>query len=377
MEHIKKDKSLRLDLKGMIIIKQRMVDRLKNDIAIILNGLMDLNGIDACLLYGGYGREEGSWIINSDGTCLPYNDYDILLVLKNKISKEIIELLRKKMAQEIGIRWIDIGQKTPKELQKLRPSIYNYDLKYASKVIQGDPSILDFIPEIDVAKLPLKEGETLFFTRLWTFLGSLDEKGFSVDRVGEESRFFRNQMAKAVLAVTDVLLLQKRAYHPSYKERVNRLNKFYPERKDISELAEWALEEKLFPKAPDMTADEIKKLYQKVHHHFFSEMYCILTKYYSRKVDNPKEIERYLKWGAVTLIKRIGWIALRKNMNWERIIAVNLAQCYITTAFNNDTNYENFLQMGISYIRYFDKSFAENSSWDEARVRVAKLRMEV
>jgi hypothetical protein len=331
----------------------------------------------AIILYGGYGRNEGSWIIEEGGDCRPYNDYDILLVIENKIPNCIIDSLRKDLAKQIGIRWVDIGQKTPVELKKLKPSIYNYDLKYASKIIQGDPNILNFIPEIDASKLPLKEGETLFFTRLWTLLGSLDGKGFSVDLKGEESRFFRNQMAKAALAVVDVLLLQKGAYHPSYKERVKRLSKLYPKKIGLCELAEWALEEKLFPKAPNMEAYEIEKLYQKVHHHFFSEMYGLLTKCYRCKIDNPKGIERHLKWGIANLIKRVGWIVLRRNMNWEKRRAVNVAQSYIAAAFNNDVNYKEFLQEGVSCIRYLDKSFAANASWNEARVRVAELRMEV
>ena len=64
-------------------------------------------------------------------------------------------------------------------------------------------------------------------------------------------------------------------------------------------------------------------------------------------------------------------------MNWERRIKVNLAQSYIAAAFNNNTDYNEFFQKGISYIRYLDRSFSVNSSWDEARVRVAELRMEV
>jgi len=333
--------------------------------------------LKAIILYGGYGRDEGSWIIDQDGNCRPYNDYDILLVIEDKIPVEHIDLMRKDLAKQIGIRWVDIGQKTPADLKKLKLSIYNYDLRYATKVIQGNPGVLNLIPEIDATKLPLKEGETLFFTRLWTLLGSLDEKGFSVDRKGEDSRFFRNQMAKAMLAVVDVLLLQKGAYHPSYKERVKRVSELYPEKKNLCDLAEWALEEKLFPKAPNMTTDDIKKLYQKVHHHFFSEMYGLLTKYYRRKIDNPNGIERYLKWGINSIIKRVGWIVLRRNLNWERRIAVNSAQNYIAAAFNSGTIYKGFLQRGISYIRCLDRSFPENSSWDEARLRVAELRMEV
>jgi hypothetical protein len=63
----------------------------------------------------------------------------------------------------------------------------------------------------------------------------------------------------------------------------------YPEKNDFCELADWALNEKLFPKAQEMSANEIEELYKKVHHHFFSEMYRLLTRYYKKKIENPLE----------------------------------------------------------------------------------------
>ncbi len=191
---------------------------INSHIKIIIEGLSKYKK-DAVILCGGYGRGEGGWFIEN-GTFKPYNDYDLLLVLEKKIPNHEIQILRKKLATKIGIRWVDITQKTPQELKKLRLSIYNYDLKYVSKVIGGDYSILKLIPNFDASKLPLKEGEILFFTRLWTLLGCLNEKGFQIQFNKEEARFFRSQMAKAILAVVDVLLLQRGAYHPSYRKRI-------------------------------------------------------------------------------------------------------------------------------------------------------------
>lgn len=339
-------------------------------------GKVSLN-LEAVILYGGYARNEGSWIIEQNGNCRPYNDYDILLVIENKIPIDRIGFLRKELAEQIGIRWVDIDQKTPAELKKLKATIYNYDLKYASRVIQGDPNVFNLIPEINASRLPLKEAETLYITRLWTLLGSLDSKGLSVDREGEESRFFRNQMAKAVLAVVDALLLQKGAYHPSYKERIKRLDDLFPEKDELGELSKWALEEKLRPKAPYMKQKYIRKLYSKVHQFFINEMYNVLSKYYKCQVCNPGDIETHIKYSRCNMVKRIGWLVLRRNTTWERKIAVNLAQSYITSAYSEMQIDEKFLQRGIRYIKYLDASFPEDSSWDEARVKVAHLRMEV
>lgn len=334
------------------------------------------SNIEAIILYGGYGRCEGSWIIGSDGKYRPYNDYDILLIVENKISIEQIEFSRKDLAKQIGIRWVDIEQKTISELKKSKPTIFNYDLKNASRVIFGDPDILMVVPDINAARLPLKEGETLFFTRLWTLLGALEEDSLNTGLKGDASCFFRNQMAKAVLAVVDIKLLKKGAYHSSYRQRVERFFQHYSGKKELCELAGWALEEKLFPRSVEMSAQEVKQLYTIVHHHFLKEMYDLLTHYYGQKVDCPESVKRYLKWSFMGLIKRFAMILLRFNLNWEKKVVVNLAQVFIVDAYNNDDNFKTYLAKGIKYIRQIDRSFSKFASWDEARIKVAQLRME-
>jgi hypothetical protein len=42
----------------------------------------------AVILYGGYGRNEGGWLVERNGSYKPYNDYDIYLWLKKKIMKK-------------------------------------------------------------------------------------------------------------------------------------------------------------------------------------------------------------------------------------------------------------------------------------------------
>jgi hypothetical protein len=68
---------------------------------------------------------------------------------------------------------------------------------------------------------------------------------------------------------------------------------------------------------------------------------------------------------------------LRRNLNFEKRLTVYLAQTYIAASFNQETNYLKLYNRGIRYMRRLDKSFSENASWDEARVAVARLRMEV
>lgn len=370
---------------------------------IVKDGIKSLNAkVISIVLCGGYGRNEGSWIVEDTDTVRPYNDYDILLVIREKIIKEKIIDLRRKLANRLGIRWVDIDQSTPEELKLFRPSIYTYDLKYASKVIEGDESVLNHIPDMDSSELSLREGEILFFTRLWTLLGSLDVKGLGVERSGEESRFFRNQMAKAILAVVDILLLQKNAYHPSYAERNRRLAGLYFEKTDFHQLGQWALEEKLFPKAPVMTDEEVKSLYCKVHSYYFTEMFKVLAKYYVRPVNCIDDIESHLclsflgflrKLGKHVIINRFhrskneffnltshlksGFFINNRLFKRDRVLAVNLAQAFIAKAYENAAIDKNLLYKGNKWMRCIGKDVPLKLSWNEARVKVACMRMEV
>jgi hypothetical protein len=342
------------------------------DVEIIITAFKSFNPI-SIILYGGYGRNEGSWVENKDNTYSPYNDYDILLIVNKRIPKETIDTQRKIIGELIDIRWIDIDQKTVQNLQRSKLSIFNYDLKYGSKVIYGDTNILSVCPDFKPNKIPLIEGEKLFFTRLWTFLGSLDQDGFKDKIRGDKSRFFRNQMAKAILAVVDVLLLQKGLYHTSYKSRVERVSKHFPDKKDLVELANWALEEKLYPKSPVMSEQDTKKLYNKVHEIFRIEMYALLSKYYHINVDSPNKIEFVLKWWPKNLINRIITFSVNKNMVWERRIAIFSAQCFIFEAW--DHTKKEYLVKGIQKIKICDPTFSVNSSWDEARIKISQIRM--
>jgi hypothetical protein len=350
-----------------------ITERMAHDFNIIKDCLAFNNTI-AIIIYGGYGRDEGSWIFDSPTQCRPYNDYDILLISKEKILSQRLSSIGEEIKQAIGIRWIDLGCKTIPDLQKMQPSIYNYDLKYASKVIYGDMNFRDFIPSMDSSTLPLREIETLYFTRLWTLLGSIDENGFSTDSCdGEKVRFFRNQMAKAILAIVDVRLLQIGKYHYSYNERVKRVCEYDSQNKTLVEMSKWALAEKLCPQASSMTKEEIQKLYNKVHQIYFEEMFKGLSKYYKSKIENTIHIERKLKWSPLNLMKRIGWLILRQNNDRENSISLKVAQSYIACA--HSANYNDYMQRGIKAIKKIDPNFSEDSTWDEARLKIASLRL--
>lgn len=334
-------------------------------------------GSIAIVLYGGFGRNEGSWYQDDRGTWRPYNDIDTCIITHKKADESRVRDLENRLAREVGIRWVDISQFHPSELTKLRPSIQNYDYRYASRVIDGNPDVLRRMPEMDARHLPIKEVQTLYFTRLYTLLGSLDESGIDQDIEDEPSRFFRNQMAKAVLAVVDVLLLRKNAYHHSYKTRVDRVGELYSQKPTLIELSQWALQEKLFPKAISMSSKEVRQLYGSVHSLFLDEMYRGLEYRFARSVTCPQDIEYCMKRHPVSCVKRLCRLIKHRNLQPERKLAIMLAQSYIAAAWTPSAINEPVLNRGVELLGRVDGSLGTGLTWNQARVEVARLRMEV
>lgn len=332
--------------------------------------------VGAVVLYGGYGRGEGSWFRDASDLWQPYNDYDLVVVCEKRLPMEQLAGLRQELAAEIGIRWLDISAMGRTKLRRLRPSIFNYDLKYASTVVFGDPGIRDLIPVIDPTRLPLREILTLFLTRLWTLLGPLDQRGFRQTLTADASMFFRNQMAKAVLAVVDVLLLLKGAYHPSYRVRVERVLDLRSFDASTSELMTWALEEKLRPRGPTMEPARVKELYDEVHTLFFRYMIEALSRYYGKPLNTADDIARAYRWHWNQLLRRLFYPLVRRSLRMERLAAVDLAQIYIASAYTPSAPVEpEYLAKGIRFLREIKPALEPDLSWNQARLIAAELRM--
>ncbi len=349
-------------------------DILSENIKIIVNYLKIFRPI-SIILYGGYGRGEGSYFFNQKGQLKPYNDYDILLITDNKIENHDLSLAKKNLEDKIDIRWIDLSQMTTKRLKVLEPKIFNYDLKYASKIIYGEKNILDLIPEMSSKDLGLKDADILFKTRMWTLLGSLNSDGFNKQLDADEIRFFRNQMAKALLAVMDILLLQKKAYHFSYTSRTKILKNLYSTKKEVLELVSWAVNEKLHPKAPIMTPKDVKNLYNKVHIIFLSEMLEVLSKYYKISLNSVIKIKFVWKYHPFSLIRRIGYMILRKNLHYEKKIKLEILQFLLILSYNKNNVDEKIFNTAIDFFISTYGSTSIDLSWDEMRVIIAEKRL--
>ena len=335
---------------------------------------LDPENIISIYLYGGYGRDEGSWVIEEvDGQrkVRPYNDYDIAIIVKKRFSLSKMRYLEDKLKENLDVQWVDICQYSKLQLKFFKVSIKNYDFKYASKWIYGRKDMLRYIPNMDVKSITLKDIETLYITRIWTLVGSFSKKGL-VKMKYDEEMFFRNQMAKCILAIVDCVLVTNKEYDSSYKKRVEKLSNFSSDN-ELIDLAEWALAEKLFPRVKGMNNEEIKNLYMSVHRLFFKYIYSSLSIYYKSKVDKPEDIYKYIMYNPVGLlkekVKKYLFNDKRNELNKHLIIL----QGHIIYYYFNMSDQR--LKM-ISSIMKSRFSFHSNDL-DELRLKVAQLRVEL
>ena len=128
------------------------------------------------------------------------------MVVNKQLNNDLIIKIKKHIKSCISIRWIDLSQIRLNKLKKIKNSIFNYDLKNASKVLYGNKKLQNLIPNLKPSEIPLKDIDILFKTRLWTIVGCFEDTIFK-NLYGSKSIFFRNQMAKAVLACVDCYLV--------------------------------------------------------------------------------------------------------------------------------------------------------------------------
>jgi hypothetical protein len=218
----------------------------------------------ALVLIGGYGRGEGGFITTPEGPA-PFNDYDYFVVVRGNNGAGRADLRRSlqavahRLEPEVGVE-VDFALLTTEGLKSAEPSLINAEMRWGHRIIAGDPKALKAMPRMPFHRLPAGE-----ITRLMLNRGALlllnqqrlraqQATGAGFD-AAEREVFFRN-LFKALLACGDARLAAAGRYHPSYPEKLSRLEA----------LSESAAE-----------SDAFMALYRLAYRHKFRPSYAELT----------------------------------------------------------------------------------------------------
>ncbi|MDE1170990.1 MAG: alkaline phosphatase family protein [Verrucomicrobium sp.] len=186
---------------------------LKTICAAILQETPDVDGI---LLGGSFGRGEGG-VALVDGRLRAVNDYDIFVATRQPRSG--LEL-GKRLAREIGIDYVDVHY-APLRAEDFHPTQSRFDQRYGTQVLHGPASLLDDLPPMGAADIPLEEGHLIVFNRMAGFL-TVPFEAAAAGVFPQDGRYLQNQVNKLLMALGDAWLLKWKAYDVSYEVRSRR-----------------------------------------------------------------------------------------------------------------------------------------------------------
>jgi hypothetical protein len=192
-----------------------------------VQSLVPATKLEGVLLGGGYGRGEGGVLKTPQGD-LPYNDLEFYVFLRgNAILGEQkfrhpLHELGESLSPDAGLE-VEFKVLTLDKLRRSPPSMFYYDLMAGHRWQLGNDTLLAGCEHHrDAAKIPLHEATRLLMNRCSGLLYSqerLQRKDFSE----AELDFVGRNLAKAQLALGDVLLAAHGQYHWSCRERHSRL----------------------------------------------------------------------------------------------------------------------------------------------------------
>lgn len=342
--------------------------RLNRDMSIVVEGILSSmrTNPEAIYLCGGYGRNEGAWIIRNN-EIEPYNDYDIAVFSEEKLNYNNLQILRKSLAKRIGIHWVDIDFYNSKDLDCFKPIIHNYDLKYASRLIYGK-DVVSTLKDIDQSQIGEYDIIKLYKTRMWTFLGSFT--GDFHDLTIAEAVFFKNQMAKAILAACDMILVSNRKYEYSYQQKAKIASCITTNIK-FKTYAEWAYLEKTQPKLNTLSEQEMVKMYFDVKDIFVNSLRFALK----RKAEmylNPELLRRTTLYRSKFLLACIYSFFKYKSFKHYKSFMIFLAQTYVFTANEHGQIKQEYILKADKILKKY--GFPSHHEWTELHTLVAEAR---
>lgn len=250
---------------------ERLLSETCQEIGREIQALIPADRLQALVLGGGYGRGEGGVLATPTGDA-PYNDLEFFVLvagsprLNERRYGAGIHALEQRMTQQLGI---DVEFKIL-SLEKLTGSattMFYYDLVSGHRVICGPPDILKACAHHqDAARIPLHEATRLLMNRCSGLLFAA-ERLQRADFTSEDADFTARNIAKAQLALGDVVLTALGRYHWSCVTRHEQLasvNDVVLPMEEIMAFHQQGVAFKLHPWLSTAECDELRALHASV-----------------------------------------------------------------------------------------------------------------
>jgi rhamnosyltransferase len=192
-----------------------------------VRALIPENKLEALVLGGGYGRGQGG-VLKNNSSDAPYNDLEFYVFLRgNRVLNErkfhaSLEELGERLSGLAGLH-IEFKVDSLKRLRRSPVTMFSYDLVSGHRIFFGGENVFNGCEHhLDAAQIPPAEATRLLFNRCTGLLLAkqlLKKREFTP----EDADFVGRNLAKAKLALGDVILAQAGRYHWSCLERKNAL----------------------------------------------------------------------------------------------------------------------------------------------------------
>ena len=336
--------------------------KINSDLNIITDILLaHFSNIESLVLAGSFGRGEGSVLIHNN-IIQPINDYDIYIITKDNSQNIDLESLRKMLSDKIQIRQVDIELIQLKKLKDSKPTMANYDLKYASYIFYGNKNVLNKMPSISADKLSLKEGRTPLLLYLISIIQSYPFKQEG-EITQNENFWIYQQICKSVLGWSTALLILKGKYHSSYIER-EKIFKSTFDNKTWCQLVEKATKFKVSPFL-DIKEDLYSLWYLNKQEHM-KVLMLFLSQYYNKQYNDWDTIIKDYRNDYENIIRKFfGWFMNKKR--YKDRINLTVIELLVLLAKSEKNIDEKLLKKINNELNKFNNNQNNNYSWELAR----------
>ncbi len=248
------------------------LESLCQDTCAALQAVLPRQRLQGIVLGGGYGRGHGGVLRTAEGD-RPYNDLEFYVFLRgNRLANQrrhgsAVRALEEELSRKAALH-VEFKLDSLERLRKTPVSMFSYDLVARHRVLHGRDLFMGCEHHLSPSAISASEATRLLFNRCSGLL-LCRERFQSPSWLLEDSDFVCRNIAKAGLALGDVVLTVLQAYHWDCRERHERLRKLAgrlpnPWLSEVIQHHRLGMEFKLHPFRSDCSRAELLWQYQEV-----------------------------------------------------------------------------------------------------------------